>query len=81
MSVQITHLEHEWLHAETLADKARYEAEAFEAKRQVARDEFEIRILSSSVEKARARQAHADQMAADTFDRLWQAKRQEQMNA
>lgn len=81
MSVQISNLEHEWLHAETLADKARYEAEAVEAKRKVARDEIEIRILASNVAMARARQEKADKAAAETFDRLWQAKTQGHVGA
>ena len=81
MSVQISHLEQDWLHAETLADKARYEAQAVEAKRRVARDEIEIRILASNVEMARARLAKADKAAAETFDRLWDAKTQGHMNA
>jgi hypothetical protein len=74
MSVQISALEHEWLHAETLADKARYEVEAVEAKRRQARDEIELRILASNIAMARARQEKADKAAAERFDQLWQAK-------
>jgi hypothetical protein len=81
MSDDITDLEQEWLQAETLADKARYEAEVYEAKKNAARDEGEIMILATNIEKARARHARAEQMACETFDRLWQAKSQGQMNA
>ena len=74
MSMHISNLEHEWLHAETLADKARYEVEACEARRKLVRDEIELRILASNIEMAKARQAKADRAAAETFDRLWEAR-------
>jgi hypothetical protein len=74
MSVELSSLETEWLHAETLADKARYEAEAVEARQKMARDEIEVRILASNAELARARQEKADKMAAAAFEKLWSAR-------
>ena len=85
MSSEISMLEQAWLQAETIADKARYEAmaldEVLEAKRRAVKDESEILVLTTNVEKAKAKHKRAEQMAAETFDRLWQAKSQGQMNA
>jgi hypothetical protein len=85
MSSEISMLEQAWLQAETIADKARYEAmaldEVLEAKRTAVKDETEILVLTTTVEKAKAKHKRAEQMAAETFDRLWQAKSQGQMNA
>lgn len=81
MPADITHLEQTWLQAETRADKARYEAEVMEARKSAARSADEIQVLTSTIEQARQRHARAEQMASETFDRLWQAKSEQQMSA
>jgi hypothetical protein len=80
MTAQISELEKAWLEAETIADEARHAAEVYEAKRSQARSDDEIKLLAANVEQARARFARAEQMAAETFDRLWEAKAQGQMH-
>lgn len=78
MSVTIVDLEKAWLDAEAKADVARREAtkasEELARKNGKARDGAEIKILLSSVERAKAEQAAAERRASDAFDKLWQAR-------
>ena len=92
MERDIAGLEQAWLQAETRADEARGVAvaanRALESVKKKAANE-DIGSLMMRAESANAQHAAAEQMAAEAFDRLWQAKAlgpsygqsQEQMNA
>ena len=84
MSSNIAHLEQAWLQAETLADAAKREAlqanDALQLKNTKVVDATEVKILMSSAEQARQRQAEAERKASAAFDLLWQAKGQGQQS-
>ena len=84
MSINIVHLEQVWLQAETLADEAKREAMRANIDLQVRNtkvvDAAEVKILLTTVEQAKVRQADAERKASAAFDLLWQAKGQGQQS-
>ena len=80
MSINIAQLEQSWLQAEAQADAAKREVRTAvdELQRQNGKvvDAAQVKILLSTAEQARARQAEAERTASAAFDRLWQAKSQ-----
>lgn len=84
MSINIAQLEQAWLQAETVADAAK--REAAEANKLLQRrnakvvDAAEVKILLTTVEQAKQRQAEAELKASAAFDLLWQAKGQGQQS-
>jgi hypothetical protein len=84
MSINIAQLEQAWLQAETMADVAKREALRASDELQVRNakvvDAAEVKILMSTVEQARSRQADAERRASAAFDLLWQAKGQGQQS-
>ena len=84
MSINIAHLEQSWLQAEALADKAKREvmivAEELQRNNGKVVDAAQVKILLSTADQARARQAEADRTASAAFDLLWQAKGQGQQS-
>jgi|LNFM01.1.fsa_nt_gb hypothetical protein len=84
MSLSIAQLEQSWLQAEAIADEAKREAKvvAEELQRQNGKvaDASQVKILMSTAETAKSRQAEADKNASAAFDLLWQAKSQGQQS-
>ena len=78
MSINIAQLEQAWLQAETMADVAKREAMRASSELQVRNtkvvDATEVKILLTTVEQAKVRQADAERKASAAFDLLWQAK-------
>ena len=84
MSINIAQLEQAWLHAETMADAAKRDALRANDELQIRNakivDAAEVKILLSTVEQAKIRQADAERKASAAFDLLWQAKGQGQQS-
>jgi 2-phosphoglycerate kinase len=84
MSLSIAQLEQSWLQAEAIADEAKREARvvAEELHRQNGKvvDASQVKILMTTAEMAKSRQAEADKNASAAFDLLWQAKSQGQQS-
>ena len=84
MSINIAQLEQAWLQAETLADAAKRDALRANDELQVRNakvvDAAEVKILMSTAEQAKVRQADAERTASAAFDLLWQAKGQGQQS-
>jgi NADPH-dependent 7-cyano-7-deazaguanine reductase QueF-like protein len=80
MSINVAHLEQSWLQAEALADVAKREVKVAvdELQRQNGKvvEANQVKVLLSSADQARARQAEAERTASAAFDLLWQAKSQ-----
>lgn len=84
MSLNIAQLEQSWLQAEAIADEAKREARqvAEELQRQNGKvvDASQVKILLTTAELAKSRQAEAERKASAAFDLLWQAKGQGQQS-
>ena len=84
MAINIAQLEQAWLHAETMADAAKREALRASSELQVRNtkvvDATEVKVLLTTVEQAKVRQADAERKASAAFDLLWQAKGQGQQS-
>jgi hypothetical protein len=84
MTINIAQLEQAWLQAETMADAAKREAMRANDELQIRNakvvDAAEVKILMSTVEQAKVRQADAERKASAAFDLLWQAKGQGQQS-
>lgn len=84
MSLNIVQLEQTWLQAEAMADEAKREARlvAEELQRQNGKvvDASQVKILLTTAEQAKSRQAEAERKASAAFDLLWQAKGQGQQS-
>ncbi len=84
MSLSIVQLEQSWLQAEAIADEAKREAQLVteELQRQNGKivDASQVKILMTTAEMAKSRQAEADKRACAAFDLLWQAKSQGQQS-
>ena len=84
MSINIAQLEQAWLQAETVADAAKREAmranDELHVRNKKVVDAAEVKILLTTVEQAKVRQADAERQASAAFDLLWQAKGQGQQS-
>lgn len=91
MAQEIWKLEQAWLKAETVADRTRTEASRATERLVDMREKAahggskDIVVLltnvQTTVETLRARHAAAEQQASELFDRLVEAKSQDQMHA
>jgi multidrug resistance efflux pump len=84
MSIDIVQLEQTWLQAEAMVDEAKREAvrasDLLQRHNTKVVDAAEAKMLMTSLEQARQRQAEAEKQASAAFDLLWQAQGQGQQS-